>query len=219
MPVLASEVMNDVRAALNDVAIDLYSNEVQLPYLKIANDDLSDELIDHGSTVQKEVDAEINVLAGATTVVLPDDIVVPISMFVKNVGDEYFQYRPMKQALFVPNTQRGSELVFWDWRNQEINLVGSTIDKVVRLRYNRLLTAIIGENSPVTFTHSKGYLAYHTAALLALHVAQNQTVASILESQAEKKLTKLLKREVKQNQARPVRRRAFRLRNYGYQTH
>jgi len=212
MAVLASAVMDSVRAILNDVAIDLYSNTIQLPYLSLANDDLSDELVDHGSTVQKEVSADIAVAAGAVTVTLPADIIVPIALFEKNNGENDDKFREMKQRLFVPNIAQGSELVFWDWREQAINLVGATIDKEVRLRYTRILAALSGANSPLELTHAKSYLAYHTAALLALHVAQNQTVAAILEQQADKKLSKLLKREVKQNQGNPVRRRPFRIR-------
>ena len=40
MALLATEIMDRARAVLNDVAKDLYTDVVLLPYLQIANDDL-----------------------------------------------------------------------------------------------------------------------------------------------------------------------------------
>jgi len=68
-----------------------------------------------------------------------------------------------------------------------------------------------GANSAIEITHALNYLAYHTAALASEHIGQNRTKAIDLESQAIQKLGKLLKKEVKQNQARVFRRRGFKL--------
>ena len=210
-PLLASEVMDRSRAVLNDLAIDLYSNTVLLPYLKIANDDLSDDLVDNGGTVQREVTVDIPLSIGNKILVLPDDFIVPIELFEKDKGQDDSYYRFVYQRDFLPNRMPSNELGVWVWREQNINFVGSIMDKAVRVRYYRLMTAIVGNNTPIELTHALNYLSYHTAALAAEHIGQNRTKAIDLEAQAVVKLNKLLKKEVKQNQARPARRRPFRL--------
>jgi hypothetical protein len=211
MPTLASDVMDRSRAVLNDIAMDLYTNEVLQPYLKIANDDLSDELVDNGATVQKEVTVDIILPIGLKTLTLPDNMIVPIEVFEKNQGEDDTYYRKVDQGMFLPNALPGKELSNWSWREQNINFLGSTQVKSVRVRYYRLITELNGENAPVELTHALNYLAYHTAALAAEHIGQNRVKAIDLESQALKKLSKLIKKEVKQSQSRPVRRRPFRL--------
>lgn len=214
MPNLASDVFYRTRAVLNDVAIDLYTDEVLQPYLRIANDDLSDELVDNGSTVDKEVSTNITLPIGFTTLTLPDNMIVPIELFEKDPGQDDSYYRKMHQRDFLPNALPTRELVYWTWREQNVNFLGSTIVKTVRMRYYRLITDLIGVNSPVELSHALNYLAYHTAALAAEHVGQNRMKAIDLESVANAKLSKLLKKEVKQTHGRPVRRRPFSLGKY-----
>jgi hypothetical protein len=218
MPTLAIDVMERTRAVLNDIAIDLYTDETLLPYLKIANDDLSDELVDNGSTVTKEVTADINLPQGDKQLLLPPDMIVPIELFEKDSGQDDSYYRFCHQRDFLPNGLPATELRLWTWQEQNIRFNGSILDKVVRVRYHRLILEIVGQNSPVELTHALNYLSYHTAALAAEHIGQNRSKAIDLESVATVKLNKLLKKEVKQNQARPVRRRPFRLNRYSSYT-
>ena len=211
MATLASDVMERSRAVLNDIAKDLYTDEVLLPYLKIANDDLSDELVDHGTTVQKEVSIDIPLQAGVKQLNLPIDIIVPIELFTKNENELDIYYHKAYQRDFLPNGAPGNQIETWAWREQNIYFIGSTSNKIVRLRYYRLVTEILGINTPIELTHALNYLAYHSAALASEHIGQNRTKAIDLESQAIQKLHKLLKKEVKQTHGRPIRRRRFSL--------
>lgn len=214
MALLASEVMDRTRAVLNDVAIDLYSNEVLLPYLKIANDDLSDELVDHGATVSKEVTSDIPLAATIKEPSLPDNFIVPIEVYEKNQGEDDSSYRYMHQRTFIPNGLPSKELGIWAWREQAIVTGGSIINKTLRVRYYRLITSILGENTSIELTHALNYLAYHTGALASEHIGQNRAKAIDLESMAVVKLNKLLKKEVKQTHSKPTRRKPFKLPRY-----
>lgn len=218
MALLASEVMDRSRAVLNDVAIDLYSNEILLPYLKIANDDLSDELVDHGATVSKEVTADIPLSVGISSPALPDNFIVPIELYEKNQNEDDSAYRYMHQRTFVPNGLPSKELGIWAWREQAIVTGGSIQNKTLRVRYYRLITEVLGENTSIELTHALNFLAYHTAALVSEHIGQNRAKAIDLESVAIAKLAKLLKKEVKQNQAKPTRRKPFKLPRYSVYT-
>jgi len=214
MPNLASDVFLRTRAILNDTAIDLYTDEVLQPYLRIANDDLSDELVDNGAPSQKEVSTDIVLNVGFKTLLLPDNMIYPIEIFEKNQGEDDSYYRKMDQREFLPNLLPGKELGYWAWREQNVNLLGANIIKVVRMRYYRLITDLIGVSSPVELSHALNYLAYHTGALAAEHIGQNRAKAIDLESQALVKLGKLVKKEVKQSQVHAMRRRPFRLTRY-----
>jgi len=214
MALLASEVMDRTRAVLNDVAKDLYTDTVLLPYLQIANDDLSDELVDNGATVPKEVSVDLILPIGQKSPVLPNDFIVPIEVFEKNSGETDEYYRFMTQRDFLPNGVPGTTLGVWTWREQQINTLGSTTGKSLRVRYYRLIASVLGATSNVELTHALNYLAYHTGALAAEHIGQNRVKAIDLEQQAQVKLAKLLKKEVKQNQARVFRRRPFKLNRY-----
>lgn len=211
MPTLASNVMDRSRAVLNDINTRLFDNDVLLPYLKIANDDLSDELVDISGTLQKEVTSDIALSANTTTLSLPDDMIVPIECFEKNIGQSDSYYKLITQKSFTPNDVAGQDLKYWDWREQSIRFIGATQNKLVRVRYYRLITAITVEGSVIELTHALNYLAYHTAALAAEHIAENTQKAATLEAVAIRKLNKLLNKEVKQNQSTPVRRKGFRL--------
>ena len=211
MPTLSSDVFTRTRAVLNDSAIDLYTDDALLPYLQIANDDLSDELVDNGSTVQKEVTADIPLGSGVTQPAIPSNMIVPIEMYEKDQGQDDSYYRYMRQRDILPNTTPANELGVWAWREQTIVLIGSLLNKVLRVRYYRLVTSIVGPNSSIELTHALNYLAYHTAALASEHIGQNRTKAIDLESEAIRKLNKLLKKEVKQSQGNPTRRRPFKL--------
>jgi len=214
MPTLASDVFDRTRAVLNDVAKDLYTDEVLLPYLRIANDDLSDALVDNGGTVQKEVSVDIPLAIGNPLPPLPDDMIVPIEVFEKDSGQNDTYYRFMRQRDFLPNSVPSTELSIWAWREQTIVIYGATINKVLRIRYYKLITQIAGANTPITLTHAMNYLAYHTAALVSEHIGQNRSKAVDLEGIAIGKLNKLLKKEVKQSHSHPTRRRPFRLNRF-----
>jgi hypothetical protein len=121
----------------------------------------------------------------------------------------------MGQFPWLSNKTPSGDLNKWAWREQAIETLGATRDKMLRIRYYRLILSISGENSPIELSHALNYLAYHTGALAAEHIGQNRDKAIDLESVAVQKLNKLLKKEVKQNQARPVRRRPFKLTRYG----
>jgi hypothetical protein len=159
----------------------------------------------------KDVSVAIPLTAKNTTPVLPSNMIVPIDVFEKDTGQDDSYYRLCHQRGFLPNATPGNELRVWAWREQQILFVGASIDKVVRVRYYRLITDLSGDNAPVELTHALNYLAYHTAALAAEHIGQNLSKAQTLESAATDKLNKLLKKEVKQSHSRPTRRLPFRL--------
>jgi hypothetical protein len=67
-PILASDVMDRAAALLNDSALSIYTYAVQLPYLKMAVDDLQLQVEANNIALSNDVSAAINVLTGVTKI-------------------------------------------------------------------------------------------------------------------------------------------------------
>lgn len=212
MPVLATDIFNRARGLLNDVFIDLYSNQVMLPFLQIANDDLSDALLTHGRTIQKTMTVDVSHPAGEKNFDLPDDIITPIKLWERRPDQtREVDYTPIKQVLTIPPDLASNEnLSYWTWENQEIHFPPALVDKNVRLLYNRILTPIINVTSASEVNNSLNYLAHKTAALTAWSIGGNKILGDDLEIKAQMRLDALLKIGNRVAQGARVRRRPFR---------
>lgn len=194
---LAGTVMDQAAAILNDVAKNLYSYTVQLPYIKKANEDLEQTLLVYGVTIQFKKSAAITVSAGATTLVLPSDFLVPISLWERASGstneDDYVE---MDERDWEENTQAQSTLTQWSFRENGINLVPSTANREVKLYYDKMLTVVNSENSTEDSILFKSFLAAKTAEYCARFIGMNKVMADEIRDnecfKAEDKLVHIL---------------------------
>lgn len=205
--------MDDAAAFLNDTAKNLYTYAVQLPYLKLANQNLEQLLLSNGLQVQRVYSSTITVLAGAKTLTLPNDFLLPIQLFERPKGST-------DDAAWVEITERtwdpepytqGPTLQYWAFRNNNVNFPGSLADRDVLMRYERQLAAISGQNSPEDFVLARAFLAAKTAELCARFIGMNKTFADDLRSMevspAEDRVIDIF---VQKQQGLPGRRRRFR---------
>lgn len=208
MSYTAGQVMDDAAAALNDFNKSLYTYDVQLPYLKMANRDLDQslQLIGHPITMMNE--AIIPVLAGAVELTLPASFFLPISLAERKPGTTE-SFTDMTQTRFASGTQ-GSSLGVWDFRHNCINFVGATQDREVKLSYWRTLPEIQSDASQLFVNGGRNYLAFRTAAMCAAFIGQNELQASILNNEAGAAIDKLESLFIKNRQVHRVRRRRFR---------
>ena len=215
MALNVSDIYSRARVILNDTKSPvgtLYKDDILLPHVQIANDELSDELVSNGITLQKEVRALILVPAHAKTLTLPDDLIVPLELFEREEGNQNdYDFKEMDRRSFTPNDNEQTTLKYWDWRNQQIHFVGATVNREVRIRYIRTLAAVVDENSPLEKSGSLNYLSYKTASLAAASPGGNNVESDRLGAIANKHLWKLLNINIKNNQATRGRRRGFRI--------
>lgn len=194
---LAGTVMDQAAAILNDTAKNLYSYTVQLPYIKKANEDLEQTLLVYGVNIQFKKSAAIAVAAGATTLVLPSDFLVPISLWERASGstneDDYVE---MDERDWEENTQAQSTLTQWSFRENGINLVPSTANREVKLYYDKMLTVVNSENSTEDSILFKSFLAAKTAEYCARFIGMNKVMADEIRDnecfKAEDKLVHIL---------------------------
>lgn len=163
---------------LNDAAKTLYTYAAQLPHLKRANQDLEMKLLIFGASVQRINSDVIDVAANALTVTLPDDFLLPLELWERRDGGSNDDWVPMSEVRTLPEVTPGAtNLVYWSFENNAINLVGAAIATEVLLKYERQLAVITGQNSPEDFTLSKNYLSARTAELCARYIGMNKEMA------------------------------------------
>jgi hypothetical protein len=207
---LVTAIYARARFFLNDIDGELFTDSIMLAAVQAANDELSDELIDNGIALQKEVELPIDVDAGDVSLDLPTDLIVPIKLW-ERAQDSEDKYVPMRRMTWSSTMEQSTNLEVWDWRNQAINLLGATTDREVRLDYIRMLVPITTSLNSVEVTGSLNYLSCKTAALVAGSIGGNEPLELKYHALASRHLNKLLKIGVKNNQANRSRRRPFRL--------
>lgn len=206
-----AEIFDGSRATLNDVGISIYTNDALLPFVKIANNELSDYLILNGIPVQKQVQIDIPVPAGSKLLTLPNNIVNPVTLWEKAQGAPQGDYDKMTEKAWDVNAPQTTTLINWVWRDQEVKFNGATTPRDVRLDYIRLLADILDEASLVEVIGSDNFLKFRTAALGARHIGENPVKANELDLEAIKFRDNLLQIGVRKGQSIRGRRRPFRL--------
>jgi hypothetical protein len=211
--VLASDILDRSRVALNDQGASLYTNTVMLPILKIANDELCDKLIVGGMQNLKSTGvSDLDVDAGDTTFdTPPDDLIVPIELFEKRVGDDDSNFTPIIEQSWLDNVVPSVNLGIWRWSGTEVEFVGATEERTVRMRYYRVITEITTASSPAEIFRSLNWLAHRTAEYAANSIGQNPVVAATINKDTIRYETLLMQILNKNKQGVRVRRMPFRL--------
>lgn len=211
VPYTAGSVM-DLAASvyLNDARQKLYNYTVQLPYLKSATEDLDQQATLNGSPINIISEAVITLPEGDIALSLPESFFLPISLQEKGASDTFYSNMTEKPDVTTLDLEQSSTLGFWDFRHNDINFVGATEARTIRLVYWRFLDALVDEDSLVEISGAKNYLAAKTASKCALYIGNNQARATNIAIEAQGFLDTLESLWVKNNQGKRVRRKPFR---------
>lgn len=215
-PYLASDVMNQAAAILNDTGLAVFSFVAQLPYLKMANEDLELILIACGVSIQRQVGAVLSVPASTTDNDLsgvagyPSDMFFPIRLWESPDGS-VGSFNLMTEKDWTPEVRPTAGLIFWAFRNNKIYTPGSTSARSVKIDYWRQLTSIISSSSNEEVAGALTYLAAKTAELCARFIGQNTDIADALLNGRVAQCQDVLERiYIKNTQGTRSRRRRFR---------
>ena len=213
---------------MNDFAQTQYTNDVCLPFLNLALDELQ-EVFELNSipitnehtpaviTIPAAIPGQINVQVGFnTSPALPADLIEIQEMWESWTGLN--QWQPMVKKEFIPHYLEDghsiSQFLIWSWEHGQVNLIAANMAIDLKLDYTSTMFATpilignIGMNLP--FTNIGTYLDYKTAALCAMFIAENPERAQALDSLAGTALQRALGIPVKGMQSIVTRRRPFR---------
>lgn len=176
MAVLASTVFDTARTLLNDDGNSVFTDTVLLPKLVEAFRELQAKLILSAAPMMRSEAAQ-NIAANVTTLVIPADLVAPIRLWEKAQAGAANTYIPMTEQDPLPNLlPDGVSLKYWQWYQQAINLIGTTVTRTVKIQYWRSLTEPTGAGSDLIFNRGELFLAPRTAGLAAGAVGEDASM-------------------------------------------
>lgn len=211
MTVLASAVMAEAAVLLNDASQTLFTNTVLLPLLSKSNDELERELILNGIQVVKKVSAKFDIAAGTSTITLPTDFLAAIYLEEKADNAANSEYSKMTEVTDDPRVQESIYLNYWWFKTGAINFTPALTARDLQMTYFRILTPMASASTAIDIDSSKTYLAARVAELAAGHIGENPDRASVLNTDAQYALDKLIRVFVKRQQStNSTRRRPYR---------
>ena len=205
------KAFEEARPLLNDsnASPQRWTDAILLKFVPKAHRELQLLLWKSGIRVLKKVSAIITVNAGDLLLMLPSDLVEPISLGERLSGSSN-EFDPMKELSFSNVTiQQNTTLRFWDWREENINFVGATTDRDILLRYTKGITIPTGTTSPIGFIFGESYLGPRIAALAAASVG-GLTQAEELTNDANQWIEQIVSANVNSGQSKPIKRTPYR---------
>lgn len=215
---VASTVMNQAAALLNDTAMTVYTYTVQMPYLNMALQELQ-EIFELNNVPVTDTTSDviacttaITEIGYATTPALPEDMIEPQRLWEAPTGVE--TWVPMTRVDSLPLYQNGVSIpqyIWYVWNSQEIRLLTVNQDNDIKIEYIRnLFPFITDENTELGVINAATFLEYRTAALNAEFIGENPTRAGQLNQYALLGLDRVTGIGAKGRQAILTRRRPFR---------
>ncbi len=217
---IAGTVMNGAAALMNDSARTVYTYAAQVPYLRIAMQELQEHYQLNAIPVAEAVSAVINIPQGSTQIVyngvgvpsLPNDMIEPQQLWERQEGIDPFI--PMTKREYLPHDLEGvltSQFIFFVWQSQRIEFLPANQDNDIKIDYiKELFTPITDETSQINVVNATTFLEYRTAGLLAEFIERNTTSSNAHNAYAVLALDRATGIGVKGKQTIATRRRPFR---------
>ncbi len=230
---LASTVMDGAAALLNDPNLTKYTYAVQLPYLRMAVQELQEEFERNGISTVQLTSTVIQIDAGTTEITynaagtptapaLPNDMVEPSQLWERTRDIDPFV--PMTRLQYLPHNLEGidtTQFIYFVWQNQKITVFPSNQNNDIKIDYvKQLFETVTDQNTQINVINAKSFLEYRTAALCCEFVERNLTSANGLNTYSVLAMDRATGISIKGKQSIVTRRRPFRAgyKRMGYMT-
>lgn len=218
MPVTTENVLTGARTHLNDDSAINWPDPNLIPKYQEAFRDLRLELELNGIQVIDEVSVDITIPQGVTDVTTvtgyPTDLITPIWMKEKQVGETDAYFIDMTPIDFIPNVDQDITLNWWSWQQNKILVLGALNAVVVQIRYRRDLALPKLNSDSTGVILGESFLTYRTAAL-AMASVKDYIGADRMDARAEMNKGKLIQFFVTyEKQMLPAKRQAYHRRNW-----
>jgi hypothetical protein len=241
---IAEDVLNDARAMINDMlrttggTILTDTQTFTNTYLNMAIRRVQRELANNGITSNIRDDVILTPLTPAVgsdpsiqvyvsslgyfdganvnpSPTLPADLIFPLELWERQTGASS-QFIPMMQPQEGLNSRMpGSYFGQWEWREDRINMTGSTMTEDLRVRYEAAIPRIAVPQSPATYaTVSIPIRDGEDALSAAVALQYARTRGSALRQEAKQwfddEMYQLINRYVRRDQRIAYRPRGYR---------
>jgi hypothetical protein len=218
----AEDALNLARALLNDTAGAVFTDTLLMPLLNSAYRGLQRELAENGVSVmveQQDVEMDVDPATGMTSTELsdasspqlPTDCLVPHMLWERATATSTDVFAPMEKFTRgggMLNLQPSSYLRLWEWREDQINLIGATQSITVRIRYEKLLPLLTAGTDPIQIRSATDALAFATAALAARSRGARALAQDLLGT-AQMATEQMIERYVRPEQIKGRRRMPY----------
>lgn len=215
--------MDASAALLNDKNRSVYTYADQIPYLKIALQELQEYYELNNIPATDQLSAVIQVDAGATEIAfnaagtaadpkLPDDLIEPQKLWERTRDINPFV--PMTKVDGLPQSMVGieiSQFQIYVWEANEIRFFPANANNDIKIEYIRsLFTPPTNELSLINVVNGATFLEYRNAALCAWFIGENKSRSDELNVYAGLAIDRSTGIGTKGRQATVTRRRPFR---------
>lgn len=219
----AATVMAGAASLLNDSNRQIYTYAAQLPYLKIALQELREHYELNSIPVTESVSSVIQINSGVTEIIynatgtptnpkLPDDMAEPKELWER--ARDINPFTPMRKVDFLPHYMEGVEIpqfLVYVWQDQKIKVFPANRNNDIKIDYvKELFQSIVDENSQINVVNAITALQFRTAGLCAEFIERNLTSATSLNNNAILALDRAEGIGIKGKQTIVTRRRPFR---------
>ena len=142
-----------------------------------------------------------------TTPVLPQDLMIPLRLWERQNGTlcNFYEMYPVNDGL--PSIGRNASLVYWDWINSTLYLIGATQVQDIRMRYIRRLPAVSQASDPILIPDSKNAIANRIAYTFAN--ARGSELADKFLAQSDADIQRIVSRTSRKKQRGSHRRMPY----------
>jgi len=231
--VAISEILDLVASLMNDTAKQKYTYTAMTPYFNMALARLQEHLelaeipvTENVSWVMTVYPTQkvISVNPALPPVIPPSpplphyqDDLIEIQQLWERLSGSNEPWIPMYKRDFLPHYLDDlptSDLVYWTWINNEIQMFGATTIREVKMDYIRqrmanMIAAVNVGTTSIDIINSRDYLWFKTAALCARYIGENPARADALEGEAEMGKELMLGINIKGKQDVQTRRKPF----------
>jgi hypothetical protein len=210
------DVFARARALLNDEGVNWPDQKLKFKLIQ-AFEELQAELILAGIPIIKGVSVIMTIPAMtfddvnvdmSTVVGYPTDMILPMWMKERQLGDTNQDFVDMIECDFIPNIDLDIYLHYWAWYQNTIMLRGCLNPVQVQLRYQRLIPTPGVNTDSIIVPLGQLFLSYRVAALAAASVG-DLTRKTDFTATADKNLDKIMRMNIKQLQDTPAKRRPY----------
>jgi hypothetical protein len=209
--VTAAQVLASARNHLNDDAGVLWRDAKLMPRLQEAHRELQLQMMLTGvpvlTTRSQVLSVPANTLDLSTVSNYPTNLVQPIAMYEKKVGQAVSSFVLMTETDDLPLIDQQTELLYWTWTEQTIKLLGATQANEVLLQYRKGITIPQTVNDTIGIYFGELFLSYRIAALAIQSKEPRQ--ASIFNTDAKNAISSISRAAQKEMQNLPARRRGY----------
>lgn len=223
LDLVAGTVMDASAALLNDVTRSVYTYSAQIPFLRIALQELEEYYEQNNIPSTEQVSAVIQVDANTSAIkfnavgtptdpALPDDFVEPQRLWERT--RDINPFIPMTRVDSLPLIMAGieiSQFQIYVWEANEIRFLPANANNDIKMEYIRsLFTPPANETSVINVVNGKTFLEYRTAALCAWFIGENKSRSDELNIFAGLAIDRSTSIGTKGRQSIVSRRRPFR---------